>query len=526
MNLANHDDRLRIIESVKSENTLARKQYSFRQFEVMGGRIQQFVKENLEGQLNADTVREMPIVSSINVQKAVCDAKATVYKKAPERSFTDVSDEQAEKLGLVYRDMKLNSKLNQVNKSYTYQDQSIGMIIPKNGKLIARTFIMHQIDAIPDLDDPESASGFIISAFDRELYEQIDSDRKEKDVATGRQGRSVRSTANPDGDHDLADKYQYKLYIERYLIWTPEYNFIMNGFGNVIDPLTGEESNESEIISPLASEGVMPFFEISRDKDFEFFVRPSNALTDFTIQFNERLSDLANVQKLNGYAVAILKTPSDMKPNNLIIGASQIIHLATDDDREVSFEFASPSSNISEISESNDKFLNYFVTSEGLSGDVVNSTGASEKTTSGIDRFIQGVQKIEAHADDYDRFRCLEDDIYKIIKAWMRVLNGTTTLDKKYQCGDLGESAIEVKFHKPEMIQTESELLSNIATKLDLRLISREDAIGQIHQLKDVDKINEIIKKIDDSDLKFDLIEKKEKVIEEDDMEDEGIDGK
>ena len=114
----------------------------------------------------------MPLVTSINVQSAVTDKKATVYKKKPNREWTDVSDEADETLRKIYKDMKLDQKLNRMNRNYVYQDQSIGMIVPKNGKLICRIMKMHQIDAIPSDLDPESADGYIISTFDRTLYIQ------------------------------------------------------------------------------------------------------------------------------------------------------------------------------------------------------------------------------------------------------------------------------------------------------------------------------------------------------------------
>jgi hypothetical protein len=499
MNLANQLDRINLIGSINSENNKSRKQWSLRQFNINGGRIQQYVKESLQAQLQNSTVVEMPIVSSINVQKAVTDKKATIYKKRPERVFTEVTDEQQSILELIYRDMKSDMKLNKANKNFIYQDQSIGMIVPKNGKLIMRVFAMHQIDAIVDPEDPEGALGFVLSVFDRTDYDEIESDRKEKDVATGNSGRSVRSTAMQDNDYEVAEKYQYQKYVEKYIVWTKDLNFMMNGLGEVIDPETGEASNEVDIASPLASEGIMPFFEVAREKDFEFFVRPSNALTDFTIQFNERLSDLAMNQKMNGYAVAILKSPSTLKPQNLVVGHSQLIHLATDDpEAKVDFSFASPESNIADISDANDRFLNYFITSEGLGGDVVNSKGETKEATSGIDRFLQAIQKIEAHQDDYEAFRCAEDDIYRIVKAWLRVLTGDKQLDKKYQIANISEdSEVEIDFYKPEMMQTQSELITNIREQLELELMSRKEAIMELREITDDDKAQEILDMID-----------------------------
>ena len=498
LNLNDADDRLRLIGSINSENNEARKQVSYRQFEVAGGRIQQFVKESLDAQLEQDSVREMPIVSSINVQAAITNKKATIYKKKPNREFTETTPEQSEVLELIYNDMKADMKLNKSNKNYVYQDQSIGMIIPKNGKLIMRIFAMHQIDVIADPNDPESSLGFIISAFDRTNYMQLDSELKGRDTATGRIGRSMRSAANPNQNEEVAEKYQFEKYVEKYIVWSKDYNFMMNGLGEIIDPDTGEASTEIDIESPLASEGIMPFFEIAKDKDFEYFVRSSNALTDFTVQFNERLSDLAMNQKMNGFAVGILKTPTDLKPANLQIGHSMMIHLPTDDpDKEVDFQFTSPQSNISEISDANDRFLNYFITSEGLGGDVVNSKGETQEASSGIDRFLKAIQRIEAHVDDYEVYRCAEQEIYKIVKAWLRVLNNSDVLDKKYKIPTLNnESEIEVEYYKPEMMQTESEKIANIEKLLEMELISKKEAIKELRSITDDDKAQEILDEI------------------------------
>jgi len=505
IDLSRQENRLRIIHDLNSENTKARKQWSLRSSEVQGGRLQQYVKEYLEGQYNIDSVREMPIVSSLNIQKSVVEKKATIYKKKPSRMFSEVSEDQAETLGLIYRDMHLDEKLNQSNKNYIYQDQSIGMIVPKNGKLICRILKMHQIDAIVDYEDPEKAAGYIISAFDRTDYIQQYYDRKEKDVATGNRGRSVRSSASEVEDQELADDYQYRKYTEKYIIWSPQYNFMMNGLGEVIDPATGEASNDVDIMSPLAEENIMPFFEISKDKDFEYFVRPSNSLTDFTIEFNALQSDLHTNIKLNGYAVGVLKAPSELQPQNQIIGASMLLKLPTDDpDKEVDFQFVSPSSNIGEISGAVDQFLNYFITSQGLDADVINSQGSSKQYTSGLDRFIATINRMEAHQDDYEKFKNTEKQIYEIVKAWLRVLDGSGLLDQKYRVGNISnDSEASIEYYKPEMIQTETETLANFQSKIDLGIMSKVDAIMELRGIEDRDQAKELLEEIKEENMPF-----------------------
>ena len=507
MNLLNMEERQKLIGDIESESNRARKQWSLRQFEVQSGRIQQYVKEDLEGQFDESSVREMPIVSSLNIQKRIVQKKATVYKEAPIRKFDNVEDKAEEVLNLIYKDMKINGKLNQSNKGFIYQDQSIGMVVPKGGKLITRVFKMHQIDVIADPEDPETSDGFIISSFDRTNYIQLYQDRKERDTATGQIGRSVRSFASEtDGkDSEVATEYQYMKYVMKYIVWTKDLHFMMNGMGEVIDPATGEASDETDMISPLASEGIMPFFEVAREKDFEYFVRPSNALTDFTVQFNSRMSDESNNIKMNGYAVGVLKGPSELQPQNLTIGAAMLIKLPTDDpDKEVDFEFVSPSSNIGEISAANDKFLNYFITTEGVGAGAINSRGESESFTSGLDRFIAMVSQVKATKEDYEMYGCAEDEIYEIIKAWIKVLKGSDKLDKKYSTVIPEDSTISIEYAKPEMVQTETEQLSNIEKKRELKLMTKKEAIAELRGVDEV-AAGEILKMIEDEEPEIEI---------------------
>lgn len=498
INLINIDERAKLIADINSENNKARKQQSLRSSEVAGGRLEQYVIERLQGELDNSSVREMPIVSTINVQKAVVDKKSTIYKKKPIREFTDTTPEQSEVLRLIYKDMKLDQRLNKANKNYVYQDQTIGMIVPKDGKLICRIMKMHQIDVVPSSDDPESADIYILSTFDRTMYIGQDNESYNNDTATGNVGKSVRSTAQQDQDLSVGEKYQFQKYVEKYIVWSKDYHFMMNGLGEVLNPDTGLEYVQGEVVDISNPIGMLPFFEVSKDKDFEFFVRASNALTEFTIQFNTQMSDLANNIKMNGYAVGVLKAPSEIQPKNITIGASMLLQLPTDDpEKEVDFAFTNPSSNISEISDAIDKFLNYFVTSEGLGGSVVNSRGDSEKASSGIDRYLMMLSKVEAHIDDYESFECAEHEIYEIVKAWLRVATISDIIKDKYKVSISEDSELEIDYYQPEMIETETEKLTNIEKKMDLQLMSRKKAIMEMYNIKDEEKAEEMLEEID-----------------------------
>lgn len=497
MNLGTQEDRIKLIQSIKSENTKSRKQYAFKSSETQGGRFKQYVKEHLQSQFFTDSVREMPIIASINIQKAVVAKKATIYKRPPKRNWTGISDDQKQTLTRIYRHMQADKKLNTANQNYCYQDQTIGMIVPKNGKYVMRIFKMHQVDAIPDYDDPETARGYIISAFDRTDFLIPFSERPEVDTATGFRPRSLRSSSNREQKNEVADEWQFKKYTEKYIVWDYDYHFLCNGLGEVLDPETGEPSNEVDITNPLG--GTLPFFEVAKDKDFEFFVRPSNILTDFTIEFNSALSDLQNTMKMNGYAVGVLKAPSELQPEGQVIGAAMLLKLPTDNpEAVVDFQFVSPNANIGEISSAIDRFLNYFTTSEGLGSEVINSGGDVRQFSSGLDRFISMINRIEAHQDDYEKFRDAENKIYEIIKAWNNVLMGSNQIGNEFKLGSIpDDSEVDIAFYQPEVIQTEAEKLDVIDKKLGLGLISQIEAIMHDRGITDIDEAKKLKEEID-----------------------------
>jgi hypothetical protein len=486
LNLLNQEDRISIIADINSNNNKARKAVSLKQFEVYQGRMHQFIKEALLAQYNVSTVREMPIVSCINVQRKITQTKATIYKHSVERNFTGLTEQQEEIVELVYKDMLANIKLCQANKSYVYQEQSIGQIVPINGKLVMRVFTMHQIDAVPNSENPDYADAFIISVFDRGEYLTESNFDAYHDTATGYVGRSDReSTTNNPTPDGVATKNDYKGVLNKYIVWTPEYNFMMNGNGYVIDPSTGAYTTIEKSALCLAGYDIMPFFEASREKDFEYFVRPSNSLTDFTIQYNTRMSDESAAIKLQTYSVAVLKCPSELQPNIQVVGPSMLLKLPTDDpNKEVDFSFQSPSTSITEISGANDKFLNNFLTSEGLTSSAINSGGTSERYASALDRYIAILDRMEAHADDYEVFKRVEVQVWEIVKAWLNTLSGTNQLDKKYWVGNIpNDSEIEVTYEKPKMVRTESEKLDSIQKKIDLGIMTKVEAIMDIRDI-------------------------------------------
>ena len=83
--LTKQSERKKLIETINSNDNKSRKAESLRQQEIYQDRLFQYVKENLEGTFDAKTVKEMPIISSVNLVKRIVKEEASIYRESPKR---------------------------------------------------------------------------------------------------------------------------------------------------------------------------------------------------------------------------------------------------------------------------------------------------------------------------------------------------------------------------------------------------------------------------------------------------------
>ena len=481
INLMNQDDRVHMIQEIKRPFNIDRKAQSMYRSDIQNGKIKPYILDELRKQLFDSSVQEMPIVSTINIQKRVVSKKACVYSEGVTRTFEGVTDTQAETILKIYEDGNANTELNKCNKKLVYENQTLLGIFPRNKKIIFKKYELSQVDAFPETLDPESAKIIVISVFDKEVVTQTDASIQ--NTATGEvPTKDLFQGDKPGEDSEISSDETYKRSLERYIVWSKKHHFLMNGDGEVLDLLDEDEKpfvevTEQQLLSPIREYGVIPFIDISREKDGQFWNESGSSLSDFTVQFNSMLSDLANNAKMNGYAVGVLKAPSDLQPETMVVGASMIIKLKTDNgkDQEVDFKCASPESSIEEISDSIDKLLNYFITTEDLDSSAINSKGVAKTFSSGYEKFLAMIEKREATREDYNLFKESEEGpMFNVVRAWANVLTGTETLDKKYHTGVIAlEATCDVDYANANTILTDKEKIDNAKGRNDLGLESR-----------------------------------------------------
>jgi hypothetical protein len=445
---------------------------SLRDCDIYDNNIRPYVLENLNRRFPIQTVQELPIVASVNIAQKVVDAKANLYKNEPERLATELDEDQQEVVKKIYRDCGVNSQMLWANKYYELQNQTHVKIIPKYGKIEIRPLKNHQVNVIPYEDDPEKGEIYILSSFDKYLsrLKRINSDNQ---------------------NEPLAEEDDYKPSTMRYVVWSPSYHFVMDGFGNIIT---------EEIDNPISP--IIPIVEIATpNKDFEYWKKGGSELSEFTVDYNEQLSMLNQIVELQGFAQAYLKAPRDLQSQSLSIGPHRILRLITDPDNpnaNVEFGYANPSSDVANSQDFIQSILSQFLSSQGLDPSLITSNGQSSMNfSSGVERLLAMIDKFESSKETQDIFQRAEMHIYKVVKAWLNELRDTDMLKDEYKVQEIPQdSEMIIHYKRPEAIQTPDEVLSIIERKIDLGLMSRVDAVMELYKVSREDA-EDIIREID-----------------------------
>jgi len=387
--------RKKILQEISSWENKERKYESFKQFEVYHERSRQYVLEYLRSQFSKTTVDQMPVVDSINVSKRIVEKQATLYSECPEREFTALDSEQVEEIQKLYKDLGFDQKLGHANSYFKLQQQTALWLLPVNGKLKLRCLLPHQYDVIPNEEDPEIADAYIVNTFDRSFFFRP-------------------SDKGTDGaNQNIADQDDWRMANKKFLVWTRDYNFIMNGKGEITSQILPNQIDR------------LPFVDVAENKDMEFFIRGGRSLTDFAIQFCGALSDLYNVVKMQGWAVGYLIAPPNVMPEELTIGPNVLLRLPTDPNNpnvKPEFGYASPSADIAGSIQFLETLVALFLTSKGLDAKAISTKMDASTFSSGIERLLAMLEVFEASKEDFTTFTKAEIEIWDIVKRWSNLM--------------------------------------------------------------------------------------------------------
>ena len=195
-NLLNQFERKQIIADIKSNENVERKRKSLKDYEIYNDNAYPYVYDALSCQLSAKTAAQMPVVANLNVAKTVVNKEANIYTDSPTRNYSDITESDEAVLKEIYSYCGFNTMLAKSNKYYKLRNQSFIHVVPKEGKLKLRVLHGHNIDVIPDQDDPEQAYSYIVSSFDKEFW------------LKAKQDGTNQKIADADDYKSMAERYQ------------------------------------------------------------------------------------------------------------------------------------------------------------------------------------------------------------------------------------------------------------------------------------------------------------------------------
>jgi hypothetical protein len=319
----------------------------------------------------------------------------------------------------------------------------------------------HQVDVIPDINNPEKPYAYILSVFGGE-FEVEPTDYASKD-----------NVNQLTGDND-----DYKGPDQKLVVWTKDFHYSMDMSGNyILEPQ----------INPIL---MLPLVEFSIEKDAKFFSNITPSLANFTIDTCLDLSDLSNISRLQGFSQAVIT--AQKPPENMLVGPNRILFLQQDslpDAKDPRFEFVSPNANIDSAIELVVKKVELYMIAEGIDPKILNADGTSKSYSSALERLIAMIEKFKASKSDFDLFMQAEQELFKVMVAWSNTLQGVTdgyALMPELNLATIPDTAkLLVSYIIPEDVQTKAERETSVEKRLGLGLMSKKRAIMEIENLDD-----------------------------------------
>lgn len=484
--LLNPGVRKQIIDDIEGDENAKRKQESYRRFEIYKERSEPYLRDILNEQLDEETVRDYRVISSINLTKRIINEMSCVYRHAPTRFFGDVSDELQERLETIYDVTKVDRALKTSNRYLNLQEQCTIYTVPSDGLLQNRVLQPHQFDVVPDPFDPLKPSIYIISVFDRNQFNnKVEASMPEGPTTSGVQRRVSDKVNQTIGDQD--DWHDTRPF---YVWWSKEYHLLTNKAGRVIDPKTMQFMDtltEEDIKSPIP--GVLPFTDVAQDRESEYWNRYGNNTVQFSLDFSLLLSDICEINKLQGYAQPVFASVE--LPRIKKIGPNRVLWLKKDPNAEKEaqpeFNFATPNPDLMASLELLKTKVSLFLTSQGQSPKTISGNGETESFASGLERLLAMIEKFEASQDDIDIFKDVEKNLFKVIKTWLGVFNGVIDepLDSEIAGSIPDDVNVSVTFQKPDMIQTKDDRENSVIKLLKAGVIDEIEAIMELYDLSE-----------------------------------------
>lgn len=448
-----------IITSIEKSEERDRKEYTFNSWQIYSGNQKPYVQDELQ-RIRPKSWKTYTI-SDVSVSKMVVDKLSKAYKQQPKRSvggdvtklerLEDIYKEGNHKVQLPYADT-INNMHKYVLMWVNYNDD--------DERYQFMALQPYEYSIVRDKQTGELTAVILQYA--------------NRDMTAG----ALRGPGNfGDGVDDLIAESQSDSSAQSkvYAMWSKENFVVVVSENKKIKTAKGEsvEVSVTYVDDPKNQEkvnrlGMIPFVFVPKEPTIDF-PTPS-PLSEQSVTYNVLESENLTSGIIQGTGTMVIKYPEKFegKFKNLTQGLTTAIKVPQSDnpqDRETDVSFINPGPDLSGQRENANGYMRKVLAEHGIT--------SSQGAMSGEQNFSSGLERMIANADvqgiiemNQELYVDMEKKMFEIIKAWERFLQRTVFSE---------DDELGVKFVKPKLLISDSEVLANVEKMLMLGLIEEHE---------------------------------------------------
>jgi hypothetical protein len=422
-----------IIAEIETDQFIDRRSEEYKAYKVSEGGQRTYVDKRLQ-ELFPKSYKTMR-VSDISISNKVLSKVSKAYKDAPTRMMGN----QTDNLNDILDDANFNSVMAEFDRDFNRQ--RYGLLWVNN---IDDKITMHSLKGFESFTKRNRKTGelelVVLNYPDNTITDTgfSDSDGVEQKLAESQDDTSAETIT--------------------YAMWTKDYHAVWTTREKkgAVTLEKNEVDGNLEGINPL---GILPFIYKSKSSstDLPFL----NQLTEQSIVYNILNSDRLTAMAIQGYGQLVMSLPENMSSGFLHSGMTTAITLPIIEGAETqaSADYINPNPDLQGMKETINDYAGDVI-SEHL-GDTQAASGQS--FSSGLERLIANVDVSDKISSNRTIYADVEKEVVDIIQAY----------------GQLPESdkTLVTIFEKSKVLISDTEVLSNIKTRMEMGLLTKVEAM-------------------------------------------------
>lgn len=485
----NREFRVKIIKEITSPENVNRKKISSRRHQIFRDKTLEHVLQRLKDQGFKDsTITQMRARgSNISIYKKVIKKKARAYVSGVERTvrtkdgkIDDVATKdvqimaellnvtQAFRRGDEFREMTKNALL------YCYP-QAVSVDPNTSLKiwtLATRVLMAHQFDAIPDAQNHEVARCIILSDYPAGLQE-ISQDRGVNGYRDPQEGTSGGDGFNQVIANSPSDQGAGAM---RFVWWTGKFHFTTDGNGEYVRGMQMDDGRNLV--------GMLPFVDLFKDQDGEFWGQGGDDLTEGAILVNTLLTDMAGILSAQGWGQPVLtelarKGSEGGAPPEVEVGPHNLIRLPIDENGNAGkFELVSTDPHTEEWLKAVEVYVALLLTTNNLSPRNISGKLDANNVASGIAKMIDEAESTEDLSEAQQYFARKEQTFWTIANRWLDALRPTGRLIEPLKAvKPFGGELVNATFKQQGTVLSDAERQDLIKKRKEVGLTLMQELI-------------------------------------------------